>query len=130
MSDQKKLTALLVDDEEQLLEILKQVAEGIGMDTITAVNGKEALKLYTEKKPDIIISDIYMPEMNGIKLLQEVKKLNPEKPVVLITGYAHYRQLIDNLDYTPDGFLEKPFDLKRIIEIILNFFPQLSKHSS
>ena len=128
MSDQTKLTALLVDDEPQLLNILKQVAETIGMDTLTAANGKEALKLYDEHRPDIIISDIYMPELNGIKLLQEVKKINPEEPVVLITGYAHYRQLIDNLDFTPDGFLEKPFDLRKIIEIIVSFFPQLSNN--
>jgi len=128
MSDKPPLKALLVDDEEQLVEILKQVVEAIGMVGLTAHDGMEALEIYHREKPDIVISDIYMPQLNGIGLMQKIKKHDPKHPpVVLITGYAHYRQLLDNLNSTPDGFLEKPFDLRKIIEIIYSFFPDIKK---
>ena len=128
MADKPPLKALLVDDEVQLVEILRQVVEALGMVGLTAHNGLEALEIYHREKPDIIISDIYMPQLNGIGLMQKVKKLTPKTPpVVLITGYAHYRQLLDNLDSAPDGFLEKPFDLRKIIDIIYSFFPDLKK---
>ncbi len=123
----KKYKALLVDDEKQLLNILKQVIESIGMEPITASNGMEAFELYMKHHPDIIITDIYMPKMNGLILLKKVKADNPAKPVVLITGYAHYIQIVENLEAKPDGFLEKPFDLRNIIEIILSLFPDLRR---
>jgi DNA-binding NtrC family response regulator len=66
-----------------------------------------------------------MPKLNGLGLLKKIKMIDEQKPVVLMTGYAHYKQLIEKLDKKPDGFLEKPFDLKKIIEIILHYFPNL-----
>lgn len=128
MSDnQKEIKALLVDDEPQLLDILKKVVEIIGAKPLCALDGEEAYTIFLKEHPDIVITDIYMPKMNGINLLRKVKKANPDEPVILITGYAHYKQLIATLETDPDGFLEKPFDLKKIIEMILHFFPELSK---
>jgi len=124
-----QLKALLVDDEIHLLDILKQVMEALGIQAFLAEDGEAALKIYRREKPDLIISDIYMPKMNGISLLKEIKAYEPEKPVVLITGYAHYKQLIGSLETGPDGFLEKPFDLSKLIELIYDFFPALNRKS-
>ena len=125
-----KLKALLVDDEIYLLDILKQVMEALGIKSFLAEDGEQALKIYRKEKPDLIISDIYMPKLNGINLLKEIKAYEPDKPVVLITGYAHYKQLIGSLETGPDGFLEKPFDLSKLIELIYDFFPALKSNSS
>jgi two-component system response regulator AtoC len=123
----KEPKALLVDDEVNLLDLLKQVTETIGLKPICAQDGEEAYALYQKEHPDIIITDIYMPKINGLELLKRIKKDEPETPVVLITGYAHYRQLVANSIVKPDGFLEKPFNIKKLIEIILFYFPQLNK---
>ncbi|MBC8278303.1 MAG: response regulator [FCB group bacterium] len=122
-----QLKALLVDDEIHLLDILKQVMEALGIQAFLAEDGEAALEIYKKEKPDLVISDIYMPKMNGISLLKEIKAYEPEKPVVLITGYAHYKQLIGSLETGPDGFLEKPFDLSKLIELIYDFFPALNR---
>lgn len=124
-----KIKALLVDDEIHVLDILKQVIMAMGIIPFVAENGEEALKIYKKEKPDLIISDIYMPKLNGISLLKEIKTYEPEKPVVLITGYAHYEQLIKSLETGPDGFLEKPFDLSKLIAMIYDFFPELKQNS-
>jgi two-component system response regulator AtoC len=127
MNNNHKAKILLVDDESHLLEILKQVVEAIGFQALCAQNGNEAFEIFLQEKPDMIISDIYMPNLNGLGLLKKIKQIDQEKPVVLMTGYAHYRQLVDKLDKKPDGFLEKPFDLKKIIEIILRHFPEMAR---
>ena len=122
------IKALVVDDEKPILDILAEVLKRLGLDVTCASNGEEAFELYRQEKPDIVITDIYMPKMNGLILLSKIKKNDFKIPVVLITGYAHYRQLIKNSRVKPDGFLEKPFDLSQIVDEIVGFFPQIKQN--
>lgn len=127
MSQDTIIKILIVDDEKPILEILSEVLDRIGADVYTAMNGEEGFNIYLKERPQIVITDIYMPIVNGLRLLSKIKKISPDTPVILITGYAHYRQLISDAKVKPDGFLEKPFDLRKIIELVLHYFPQLAK---
>lgn len=127
MSQENKIKALIVDDQPAIVNLLKQVMESIGVEPILASDGEMALEKILAHKPDIVFTDILMPKMNGIVLLRKIKAFNPYLPVIVFTGYTHYRELIQNENAKPDNFLAKPLNVKQIIEIMLNSFPSLRR---
>ncbi len=116
----KPLRVLVVDDEIEIVRLLVEIITTIGWEAVGARDGDEAYEYFKREKFDLIISDIYMPKMNGLELLAKVKKDSVKTPVMLITGYSHFKQLIQSLKYKPDGFLQKPFDISDLIVSISN----------
>lgn len=118
---------LIADDEAVMLDLLEQIITSVGAEPLKAVDGEEALKIFIKERPRIILSDIYMPKKNGLILLKEVKQVDKNAKVILLTGYDHYKQVIDKLETKPDGFIKKPFEIKEIIEVLLFFIPELRR---
>jgi DNA-binding NtrC family response regulator len=81
-----KIRILIVDDEVDALELMEELFIKHGYETFTARNGTEALAIIAENEPDIMISDMVMPEMDGIKLLDAVSKKYPDISVIMITA--------------------------------------------
>ena len=79
---------LIVDDEQSYRQLLSLVFEGDGHGVRTAKNGKEAIDLLNESPADVVISDVRMPDMDGISMLREARKLFPDIGVVLMTAFA------------------------------------------
>lgn len=124
--DAKKDTLILVvDDEEAVLNMIDLILKSCDYQTVLASNPLKALQLYAEKKNDIsiVITDIMMPEMNGVELAKEMSKIRPDLKVVFISGYGKdflKRYDISNILYR---FVNKPFTtamLKENIEDLLN----------
>ncbi|MFH1011502.1 MAG: response regulator [bacterium] len=113
-----KPKVLIVDDEPGTREILRRVNNYFGYQTIEAENGEEGWALYQESKPNLTISDIYMPKLNGLQLLSNIKKQDEAAKVILITGYSHYRTLMQTSRYGADGYLEKPFDIEELARVM------------
>lgn len=109
---------LIVDDDRDLLDTLKEAFVMNGYLVTTAVNGLEALAIFKEGDFDLAIFDVELPEMNGFDLTREVKKINPNFPVVLITGYSHLYQPQDVLSLDVEAFLKKPLNISELISII------------
>ena len=122
-----KIKALIADDQRSVVDLLKLVMDSIGVEAIVAYDGEMALQKFIETNPDIVFTDILMPKLNGIVVLRKIKSLNKDIPVIIFTGYAHYRELVNNEKYKPDNFLIKPLDVKQIIEIMLKEFPSLRR---
>ncbi|NQS98085.1 MAG: response regulator [candidate division Zixibacteria bacterium] len=124
-ADKKSITALIIDDDQMVADMLGQILQDAGLNTIITFDGKSAIKLYLDKKPDIIFSDFLMPEINGVMVLKAIKALNAKIPIVLFTGY--YNQLMDELKgeiVKPDRILRKPFiQVEKIHDLIREFFP-------
>ena len=118
-SSNKELDLLVVDDEEIIRNRLKELGENLGFNVRTAKDGVEAWESFKDKEPDLVILDIYMPRMNGLLVLHKIKECNPECPVILITGFLHYEQLIQKDRVKPDGFIIKPFHLEKIANLML-----------
>lgn len=113
---------LVVEDEDDLRSLY---SEGLGLiagEVLQARDGQEGWEIFQANADRIsaVISDIFMPRMNGIELLNRIKELHPETRVVLVTGYAHRHrhQLENECTMPPDAFLEKPFHLSRLLKII------------
>ena len=83
----KKIEIMLIDDEPDLLEIMGSVIRGWGYDLAIAGGGKEAVEMFKAKRPDIIVLDYLMPEMDGIATLKEIRKLDKKIPVIMFTAY-------------------------------------------
>ena len=110
---------LLVDDEEGICKILGISLEDSGYEVFTACNGEEALKIFREKNPPIVLTDIKMPGMDGIELLRRIKMENPETEVVMITGHGDMNLAIKSLKHEATDFVTKPIN-EDVLEIALN----------
>ena len=89
-----KTKILTVDDEVDTLELMEELFESKGYITATASNGLEALNKIREDEPDIVISDIRMPEMDGMQLLELVSKRYPHIPVIMVTAQMRLARLL------------------------------------
>ena len=115
-------TILLVDDEKDIAELLAEFFEALGYRVILTFNGDEAFIVFNEEKIDIVITDIRMPKMNGLKLLKHIKSSMPRFPVILMTGFALNSRDLSNIRYSADAYVVKPFDLifmKKLVEKLL-----------
>jgi signal transduction histidine kinase/FixJ family two-component response regulator len=110
---------LLVDDEEGIRKVLGITLSDIGYTVFTAENGDQALKIFREKTPPIVLTDIKMPGMDGIELLQTIKQESPDTEVIMITGHGDMDLAIKSLKYRAIDFVTKPIN-DDVLEIALN----------
>ena len=112
-------TLLLVEDEEKLRQAGQAMLESLGYHVLTATNGRQAIEVYAgDEKPDLIITDMVMPEMDGFALMEELTRSEPHLKAVGITGYAVERKA---RELREAGFLEvvqKPFEVEELARAI------------
>jgi len=101
---------LVVDDEADLRDILKIYLEELGYVVETAPNGQAGLERFREQRPPIVMTDIKMPGMNGIDLLQHIKDEDPETEVIMITGHGDMGLAIKSLKLEATDFITKPIN--------------------
>ncbi|MFO7730101.1 MAG: response regulator [Spirochaetia bacterium] len=115
-----KLNTLIVDDDEMVLTLLDQyLKERDNLNVQKVNNPKEALKIINQEKVHIMILDIVMPEMDGITLLEEAKKVDPLTHVIMMTADSTLGRVIESLGYGAMDFVMKPFESpESIISVI------------
>ncbi len=113
---EKKL--LLVDDEEGIRKVLDISLSDMGYEVLTAENGEEALSVFRAENPPIVLTDIKMPGIDGISLLQKIKNESPETEVIMITGHGDMELAIKSLKLEATDFVTKPIH-NDILEIAL-----------
>ncbi len=108
---------LVVDDEPDTLELVKLVLESAGFKTLLATSGREALKLAEASKPDLVLLDIMMPDMDGWEVFRKLKEKDPAIPIAILTAKA---QNIDRLlglhVLKADDYITKPFGKNELID--------------
>lgn len=109
---------LIVDDEQSYRQLLSLVFEGDGHTIRTAMNGRQALELLQDESADIIISDVRMPDMNGIELLRNARELYPDIGMVLMTAFASVEDAREAFKLGADDFIQKPFDVEELKVIV------------
>ena len=113
---------LIVDDEETLTFSLYQtfIRAPIDCEVLTASSGEEAITRIEEKPFDLVITDLSMPGLSGIELLQYVKRVSPNTKVVIITAYGTELLKEEARQYGASGYLEKPFDIHEMRNTVVN----------
>jgi DNA-binding NtrC family response regulator len=109
---------LIVDDEQSYRQLLSLVFEGDGHSIRTASNGREALTLLQEEPADVIISDVKMPDMDGIEMLRAVRETHPDLGVILMTAFASVETAREAFKLGADDFIQKPFDVEELKLIV------------
>jgi len=101
---------LLVDDEEDIRDVLDISLSDLGYKVFTAKNGEEAFQIFRNVNPPIVLTDIRMPIMDGIELLQKIKRENTDTEVIMITGHGDMDLAIKSLKYEATDFITKPIN--------------------
>jgi signal transduction histidine kinase len=104
----RDISVLLVDDEQGIRNVLGITLEDLGYEVLQAGNGDEALAIFKQALPSIVLTDIKMPGMDGIDLLMAVKRLQPETEVIMITGHGDTDLAIKSLKFEATDFITKP----------------------
>ena len=116
MINKNQISILIVDDEEDIRDVLEIALEDIGYTVFLAENGEKGFEIFKSKRPDIVITDIKMPVMDGIELLSRIKRENSETEVLMITGHGDMHLTIRSLKLDAMDFITKPVNVD-ILEI-------------
>jgi len=106
---------LIIDDEEGIRESLSGIFEDEGYTVVTASSGEEALKVLREQTPDLIMLDVWLPGIDGIQTLKEIRNIKADLPVIMISGHGNIELAVKATKTGAYDFLEKPLSLERVI---------------
>jgi DNA-binding response OmpR family regulator len=102
---------LIVDDDQNILRLYKEELEEEGYNIVTASNGQEALEQFDRESPDLVTLDILLPDIDGIKLLRQMKERRPRMPIIMSTAYD-YRD--DFAVWASEAYIVKSADLTEL----------------
>jgi len=110
---------LIADDDQDMAQLLGRLVHREGLTPLLAKDGKEALQLVRAGDPDVLLADLRMPGMDGMELMRKAKDLDPELPVILITGFAEVRGAVEAIRAGAHDFLAKPFEHPQVLRVLL-----------
>lgn len=110
---------LLVDDSRTSRKILRNILEEAGHTIVDeATDGEQAIEKYIASKPDIITLDITMPVMDGIEALKQIKMIDSDAKVVMVSASSQKDKLIEAVKYGAEDFIAKPFEPDQIVTVL------------
>jgi len=118
MNNLKNLSIMLVEDEEALRRATINFLELYCRRVIPAANGREALSLFNKEQPDLVISDIRMPYMDGLELATSLKEKAPDMPVILCTAFTETLYLLKAIELGIAAFVRKPVNTDELLDVI------------
>ncbi len=116
----EQFRVLVVDDDDTLLQLLTETVQTMGCSAAAAHSGLDALNLISERKFDIVVTDLKMPGMDGLSLLEEIKKIDKDVVVIMVTGYATLETAVKAIEKGAYDYIAKPFRLDELMVVIKN----------
>lgn len=114
----KSLTILYAEDEIGIRKNIMKTLSYYAKDVYEASNGKEAFELYEEYRPDIILSDIHMPIVDGLEFIKKVRAKDKDTPVVMITAHTDKKYLMEAVELHMEKYVVKPINTKMLFEVL------------
>jgi two-component system, NtrC family, response regulator AtoC len=118
---------LIVDDEQRMRRVLQILVEKIGLESYTAESGEAALKICSEEKIDLVLSDVKMAPMDGLEFLRRLRSLDADVPVVILTAFGSISTAVEAMKLGAFDFVLKPFD-REALEIIIRKALDVSRY--
>ena len=110
---------LIVDDDREMVRLLGQVVQLEGLTPLLAKDGTEALRMIRAADPDVVLADLRMPGMDGMELMRKAKELDPDLPVILITGFAEVFGAVEAIRAGAHDYIAKPFQHQQVTRVVL-----------
>ncbi|MCP4220152.1 MAG: response regulator [bacterium] len=113
---------VVVDDDKKIVILLEKILTKMGCRTYKALTGKDALKLVQNERPDLLISDMYIPDIQGGEIVRKIRgvpELNGTK-IILMTAVYKELSIEADLRELTDGFIAKPLDVQKLVQLILD----------
>ena len=123
----KTLKILIVEDEKRLAQLLKEAISDSFFKVIIAKDGIEGLKKYKSFKPDIVITDIMMPQLDGLEMTLKIKEIDSNTPIIVLSAHSDKEKLLKAIDVGINKYFIKPFDPDEVIEHIKKLAPKIEK---
>lgn len=120
MAAQPKI--LIVDDEERFRTTMCKLLTVRGLEAVTAGSGPEAIEKLRQNQYDVVILDVRMPEMGGVEVLSEIKKIDPRLEVIIMTGYASVDTAKEIMKLGAYDYVLKPYSIEELMEKIEGAF--------
>ena len=114
----EKKRALVIDDELVVLDSVRKILAGEGYEVDVALSGREGIDRATKGNYDILLTDIRMPDIGGMRVLRDVKRTKPSLPVIMITGYASIQSSVQAMKLGAADYVEKPFTPDQLIRSV------------
>ena len=124
----KEITILFAEDEKRLAKLIESAIESYFDSFIMVSNGEEAIKKYHKIKPDIIITDIMMPKMNGLELAKEIKSIDEDIPIIILSAYSHTDMLLEAIEIGVKKYFIKPFNPDELLQYLTTLIPKVRKN--
>jgi DNA-binding NtrC family response regulator len=109
---------LVVDDELLIRDLLYDFFHSQGWEIVLAENGEKALKIIDSQKVDLVLTDLKMPDMDGMTLTKQLRETHPEIPVVVMTGYPSVDSAVEALRNKVVDYIVKPFNINRLYKVV------------
>jgi DNA-binding NtrC family response regulator len=114
----EKKKALVIDDEQIVLDSVSQILIDENYEVDVSLSGRAGLDWAIERPYDIVLTDIRMPDIGGMRVLRDVKRIKPSLPVVIITGYATTKSAVQAMKLGAADYIEKPFEPEQLLDAV------------
>ncbi|MCP4970794.1 MAG: response regulator transcription factor [Arcobacter sp.] len=119
---------LFVEDEINIAKFIKDALSDYFFSFTIATNGEEGLKKFKKINPDIVITDIMMPKLDGLEMTKKIKNINENIPIVVISAFSDKEKLLKAIDLGITKYFIKPFDPEEVLEYLTFLAKKLNKH--
>lgn len=126
-SNLKELKLLLVEDEQKLSKFLKEGIKEYFASLTLAKDGFEGIKKFKRVNPDIVITDILMPNLDGLEMAEELKSLKPSVHIIVLSAFSHKEKLLKAIDLGINKYFIKPFDTEELLNYIQSVASKIKK---
>lgn len=110
-----KIKVLLAEDEQTLAMIIKDTLEDEGFEIILAENGSQGLKYFFDRKPDILVADVMMPQMDGFEMVKKIRQADKSIPILFLTARSAIKDVVEGFELGANDYLKKPFNMVELI---------------
>ncbi len=114
----EKIKVLVIDDEQIVLDSVHKILTQEQFEVDTAISSRKGLDLAIQKEYDLVLTDIRMPEIGGMRVLRDIKRARPSATVVIITGYATVQSAVQAMKLGATDYIEKPFTPEELVEAV------------
>jgi DNA-binding response OmpR family regulator len=129
MAEIEEISILIAEDEQRLLHSMVEYLQLFFTHVYAAQNGKEALCLYREKHPDILIADIHMPELDGLSLIQKIRETDKQTRIIITTAHSDKEKLLQAIELNLVKYLIKPVQSDTLKQLLFTLVEEIREES-